>query len=139
MQTAFKDGSVMVCGTLPKDAVYKTVGQSGSSLTTFSVKVGEKPSPDVNRKADAVLCNCECWHSVARAAQHLRKGDTVLCVGKIKVEQWTDKKDSQPRTAKKLVCEFVIPMPVAAAAAPVQTDTGDLSGYADLLSDGAPF
>ena len=37
MQTAFKDGSVMVCGTLPKDAVYKTVGQSGSSLSTFSV------------------------------------------------------------------------------------------------------
>ena len=47
MQTAFKDGSVMVCGTLPKDAVYKTVGQNSSSLTTFGVKVGEKPSPDV--------------------------------------------------------------------------------------------
>ena len=69
MQTAFKDGSVMVCGTLPKDAVYKTVGQNSSSLTTFGVKVGEKPSPDVNRKADAVWCNCECWHSVARAAK----------------------------------------------------------------------
>ena len=121
MQTAFKDGSVMVCGTLPKDAVYKTVGQNSSSLTTFGVKVGEKPSPDVNRKADA------------RAAQHLRKGDTVLCVGKIKVEQWNGK------DLKKLVCEFVMPMPQPAGSPPPQAAVGNLSDYEELLSDGDPF
>ena len=63
MQTAFKDGSVMVCGTLPKDAVYKTVGQNSSSLTTFGVKVGEKPSPDVNRKAPYCAWERSRWSS----------------------------------------------------------------------------
>ena len=38
----FKDGSVMICGFLGKDAEHKTVGDKNSSLTKFGVMVGEK-------------------------------------------------------------------------------------------------
>lgn len=51
MQTKLSDGSIMVCGMLPKDAEYKTVGANGSDLTTFGLKVGEKPlDGDVTQK-----------------------------------------------------------------------------------------
>lgn len=137
MQTKLCDGSVMVCGTLPRDAEYRTVGDKSSSLTTFGVKVGERPSPDVDKRADAIWCNCKCWHDVARAAMHLKKGDAVLCVGKVEVCDYTDKNGNSAK-AKNLVCEFVIPMASAAAAVQAQasaSDTlGDLSDFEEVLS-----
>ena len=141
MQTKLNDGSIMVCGILPKDAEYKVVGQHNSSLTTFGVKVGERPSPDINQRADAIWCNCVCWHNVARAAMHLKKGDCVLCIGKIKVEDYTDR-NGNPVKSKKLECEFVAPM-VSAQIPAQQTQqnasVGDLSEYEEILSGGDPF
>ena len=61
----------------------------------------------------------------------------MLCVGKIKVEQWNGK------DLKKLVCEFVMPMPQnppqPAGSPPPQAAVGNLSDYEELLSDGNPF
>ena len=57
MQTKLSDGSVMVCGVLPKDAEYKTVGQNNSSLTKFSVKVGERINPDASENAKPIADN----------------------------------------------------------------------------------
>lgn len=140
MQTKLSDGSVMVCGVLPRDAEYKTVGQNNSSLTTFGVKVGERTSLDAGSKPDAVWCNCVCWHAVARAAQNLKKNDVVLCVGKIKVENYTDN-NGKAQTAKKLVCELVLTMTQAQAQAAVQTaKVDDLSDYEEILgNDDDPF
>ena len=51
MQTKLSDGSVMICGILAKDAEYKQVGDKNSSLTKFSIKVGERPPCAAGRKA----------------------------------------------------------------------------------------
>ncbi|MDE6020003.1 MAG: single-stranded DNA-binding protein [Ruminococcus sp.] len=138
MQTKLSDGSVMVCGTLPRDAEYKTVGQNGSSLTKFSVKVGEKPNPDAtdNAKPIAVWCNCVCWHSVARAAKNLKKSDAVLCIGKVETRKYTGR-DGEEHTAKELICEFVLPMVsvVETASAQASNDIYSLDEYEDILSD----
>lgn len=146
MQTKLSDGSVMVCGVLPKDAEYKTVGQNNSSLTKFSVKVGERINPDAseNAKPIAVWCNCTCWHAVARVAKDLKKGDAVLCIGRVETRNYTGN-DGIEHTSKELVCEFVLPMASATSAAAVQpaqpaNNIGSLSDYEEILSDGdTPF
>ena len=128
MQTMFKDGSVMVCGMLPKDAEYKQVGTDSVDLTTFGVKVGEKPSPHADQKSEAIWCNCTCWRKTALAAKGLKKGDVVLCVGKIKTENYKD--NVQPM-------QFPLPTQQAPSAA---EQIGDLSEFEEVLNDGdMPF
>ena len=50
MQTKLPDGSVMISGYVPRDAEYRRVGDKDSSLTHFSVKIGEKPSANVDER-----------------------------------------------------------------------------------------
>ncbi len=133
MQTMFKDGSVMICGPLPKDAEYKTVGDKNSSLTKFGVKVGERPVEGQD-KPDAIWVNCDCWHDVARATRNLKKMDVVFCVGKIKANE----KDG--KTYKTLECEAVFVMNKApqenTASAPAELP----KDFEEILSDdGVPF
>ena len=141
MYSKLQDGSFIVCGALPKDAEYKQVGQNNSSLTKFGVKVGEKPSANANEKPQAIWRNCDCWHTVARAAMNFKKGDVVLAVGKIVVNEYEGKQ------YKNLVCEFVMKMqenkPVIAEQTTLDgfkpSGIPDLSEY-EILSDGeAPF
>ena len=139
MQTKLSDGSIMVCGTLPKDAEYKTVGVNDSSLTKFGLKVGEKPSASDPDKKEAVWANCECWHSVAKYAATFKKFDTVLCVGKLKSEEYNGK------TYTKLICEFVLAMPDGEVTPVIQASQNsaniiaDLSDFEELAGDNTPF
>lgn len=131
MQTKLPDGSVMVCGVLPKDADYRTVGQNDSSLTKFSVKCGER-KVEGQEKPQAIWCNCTCWHEVARACKHLKKGDCAFCVGKIQSHEHEGKE------YKELVCEFVMPMPKESTSATVSVEDID-SDLEEISDDGVPF
>ncbi len=128
MQTRLPDGSVMVCGVLPKDAEYRTVGQNNSSLTKFSVKCGER-KVEGQEKPQAIWCNCTCWHSVARAAQNLKKGDCVFCIGKI------ESHEHEGKEYKELVCEFVSPMSKEIQ----KVDTNLPDEFEEISDDGVPF
>lgn len=135
MQTKLSDGSVMVCGILGRDAEYKQVGQNNSSLTRFSVKVGERPPAQQGERGEAIWANCQAWHSVARACSGLKKLDVVLCVGKIEKHTADDGK-----VYTNLVCELVIPMPAANAAPPIENPPGSFDGFEEILTDdGVPF
>lgn len=126
MQTKLSDGSVMISGFLGKDAEYKQVGDKRSSLTTFSVKVGE-------RDGEAIWVNCQCWHSAARACMNLKKFDVVLCVGHIK--KYTKNDGTQ---GVSLECDGVFIQPPAQEAP--QQVTQSVNGYEELLTDeGTPF
>jgi hypothetical protein len=141
MQLASRDGSVMVCGVLPKDAEHKLAGEKNSHLTRFSVKVGEKPAAAEGEKPEAIWCYCVCWHNVAKAAAEFKKMDVVLAVGKIKTREYEGK------TYKDLECEFVSRMPVpivptaeAVSSASVVADVGALDGYEEIYTNGdLPF
>lgn len=130
MFSKMQDGSFIICGVLPKDAEYRQVGQKNSSLTKFSVKVGETVSAETDSKPSAVWTNCECWHSVARSAMNFKKGDTVLCVGMIVSNEYNGK------IYKNLVCEFVIRMQPENVSQLV-SEVSDLSGF-EVLSDAEP-
>lgn len=140
MYSKLQDGSFIICGYVARDAELKTVGQNNSSLCRWSVKVGEKQSGD---KKESIWTNCQAWHDNARAASAIKKGDTVLCVGKLEANEYEGK------TYKNLVCEFVSIMnavPASQAVPPTKqdepytADTGILSQYETLLGDGdVPF
>lgn len=114
----------MVCGFVARDAEYRTVGEKNSSLTKFSVKCDEKQEADGT--TTAIWTNCECWNAVARYAAGIKKGDTVLAIGTIKVDTYTDKKTGEQKQSKNLVCEFVSIIPGSQAAKQTQTAP---SGY----------
>lgn len=131
MQTKLNDGSVMISGFLSKDAEYRQVGDKKSSLTKFSVKVGE-------RDGNAIWVNCQCWHSAARACKNLKKFDVVLCIGKVEKNTYT-KNDGTQGTDVHLTCEAVFVQPQAASEQAQQV-TQSVNGYEDLLTDdGTPF
>lgn len=54
MQARLPDGSVIISGFLAKDAEYKQVGGNNSSLTKFSVKVGERQPKVQGERGEAV-------------------------------------------------------------------------------------
>lgn len=93
--------SVMVCGIAPKDAEMKIVGEKNSSVCNFGLKVGER-KVDGQDKPEAIWCNCTAWHSAARTAQAIKKGDTVLVIGKIKQATGKDGKEYN-----NLECDFI--------------------------------
>lgn len=104
MQTKFSDGSIGICGVLPRDAEFKQVGKNNTDLCRFSVKVGERSTG--GDKPEAVWCSCVCWGQLARDVQGLKKLDTVFAVGKIQKEEYTAKDGSQ-KEQTTLVCEAV--------------------------------
>jgi len=129
-----KSNTVMICGYVPRDAeVRKT--QTGKTLTTWSVAVDKrKETPDGEEAT--VWANCQAWHDAARVAADIRKGDNVLCVGRI------EKNESNGTVYTNLVCEFISIMHPPVAPAPAQTAPAqsDLSDFESLLDDGeAPF
>ena len=141
MQCKFSDGTIMIGGFLAKDAEYMQVGGDNKSLTKFSVKVGERPPQNGEQRGVAIWVNCECWHSVARAAMGLKKFDVVIAFGKLKVETYT--KDGEQKQKKVLVCEGVFVQPPAAPA-PAPMAQGAYIPPADsdmelFDEDGVPF
>ena len=128
MQAKLPDGSIIISGFLSKDADYRQVGQKNSSLTKFSVKVGERMGSN-----EAIWVNCVCWHSVARATKDLKKFDVVLCVGKIEQDTYTAKDGTQKKSVQ-LNCEGVFVQP---PSAPVGNAPSD---FEEVFSDeGTPF
>ena len=136
MQTKFNDGSVMICGYVPNDAEVRRVGTKDTLRTTFGAKVGERPD------GTAVWANCQCWGSIANYAAQIKKGDTVLAIGKLNT--YTSEKTG--KTYTNLECEYVAiqPKATAPAAAPAQAPTQALDpcdlSVSDVFSDdGDPF
>lgn len=139
MYSKLQDGSFIVCGYVARDAELRTVGEKNSSLCRWSVKVGEEVKPD--GKKEAKWTSCQAWHDIARSASVIRKGDTVLCVGRIEKNTGTDGKEY-----KNLVCEFVsimkaVPRKRSVVLPPEgESELADLSEYEEILSDGElPF
>jgi len=77
-----------IIGHLGKDAVMKET--SAGHVTEFSVAVnyGKK---DEDGKRKTTWYNVSCWHGTAKGAEHLRKGDAVICIGHMRERKWEDK------------------------------------------------
>ncbi len=137
MYSKLQDGSFIVSGFVARDSELKTVGEKHSSLCRWSVKAGEKVNGE---KKEAIWVNCQAWHDIAHIAEQIKKGDSVLCVGKLETNQGNDGK-----VYKNLVCEFISIMKPAPKTENKSTqknpdDIVDISEFEEILSDGeVPF
>ena len=134
-----QDGSFIIAGFIAQDSEMKT-SQNGKTYTRWSVKVGTKPSQNPNERGEAIWTNCIAWHDLARYAANIKKGDTVVCIGKIETSDYNDK------TYKTLNCEYINIMGKGAAVVQTQepaaanAETMNLSEFEEILSDGdVPF
>ena len=132
MYSKLQDGSFMICGFVARDAEQKTT-QNGKVMTVWSVAVGKKGQGD---QAQTIWTNCKSWNKAAAAAADIRKGDTVLCIGRLETNDYNGK------TYKNLVCEYVSIMGSGARtgnlphnAADASSPYGGLEEFETILAD----
>lgn len=133
MYSKLQDGNFIICGFVARDSEIKTVGEKKSSLCKWSVKVGERQNGD---KKETIWVNCQAWHDTARVASAIKKGDTVLCVGRI------EENEHEGKVYKNLVCEFINimkPVPKNVQASVSATCDPELSEFEEILGDDVPF
>lgn len=123
MYSKLQDGSFMVSGFVARDAEQKTT-QTGKTLTRWSVASAKVKAADGS--TETKWTSCQAWHDTARAAAAIRKGDTVLCIGRLETNEWGGKQ------YKNLVCEYVSIMGKSAAAPPAAAAPEDISAENDL-------
>lgn len=135
MYSKLQDGNFIISGFVARDAEMKT-SQNGKTYTKWGVKVGEKPSQVQGERGEAIWTNCIAWHDMARYAGQIKKGDTVMVVGRIETSEYEGK------TYKTLNAEYISIMGKAqtTATAPQQTDNNVLAEFEEILGDGdMPF
>lgn len=137
MYSKLQDGSFIIAGFVANDAEMKK-SQNGKTYTKWSVKVGEKPSAVQGERGEAIWTNCIAWHDAARYAAQIKKGDSVMVVGRIETNE------HEGKTYKTLNAEFISIMgktaPAAVSVAPAADTYTDLSQFEEILSDGdVPF
>lgn len=142
MYSKLQDGNFIISGFVARDAEMKKT-QSGKTYTNWSVKVAVKPSQNQGERGEAVWTDCKAWHDLARYAANIKKGDTVLCIGRLETNEYNGK------TYKTLNCEYISIMGKTSSPAPSQepftanTDNmayTDLSQFEEILGDGdVPF
>ena len=147
MYSKLQDGSFMICGFVARDAEQKTT-QNGKVMTVWSVAVGKKGQGD---QEQTIWTNCKAWgreppqagaSQCSRAAKAgdvaatIRKGDTVLCIGRLETNDYNGK------TYKNLVCEYVSIMGSGARtgnlppnAADASSPYGGLEEFETILAD----
>lgn len=137
MFSKMTDGNFLVIGYVARDAEMKTT-QSGKTMTRWSVAAAKAKTAD--GKYETKWTSCQAWHDAARAAASIRKGDTVLCAGRMESHEYEGK------TYKDLIVDFFCKMPTGAqipvASSPKGTVSAedDLSEFEAILDDGTlPF
>jgi len=81
-----------ISGRLGRDAESKAT--TAGDITKFSVAVGYGKKD--NRKT--MWYDVVTWHGTAIACKGLKKGDAVIVVGKLRINEWTDRDGVKRRT-----------------------------------------
>ncbi len=123
MYSKLSDGNFMVIGFVARDAEMKTT-QSGKTMTRWSVAAAKIKKEDGSYETK--WTSCQAWHDVARAASGIRKGDTVLCAGRMETNEYEGK------TYKNLIVEFFCKMPSASVQEMAASDPESISAEDDL-------
>lgn len=132
-----KTGSnnVVVSGVCPRDAEFSIVGEKGSSLTKFGIKVDENGVGDAKV---ATWANCVAWNRLADIAKDIEKGDVVFVCGKEITRSYTNR-DGESKQATDIVVDFLsITKTVPREQAPTTTERQKPEETEDNSSD-LPF
>ena len=78
--------------------------ESGSCVCEFSLAVHRPPRDGQNQ--DPLWVNCKAWGKTAQVAgDYLRKGSKVAIVGRLEIEQWTDRSSGEVRSKTLVVID----------------------------------
>lgn len=137
---------VIITGKVARDAELKHMGEKNTALATFGVNVGNRQQKqadgtmkdvlDENGKRVAIWVNCQCWYeSAAAAAEHIKKGTSVFCVGTVQQNTGSDGK-----VYKNLNVEFFSVQPTAENTAVSNSSTPfNETDIEEFSEDGVPF
>lgn len=138
MKQKFNDGTIMVMGFVPSDAEKKSDNEKAP--WKFSVKVDEKPKKDGEQYGEAVWLTIASWHD---CAAHVRKGDTVVVMGKKLESREYEGKTYWTLTAEAIMwCNKApgVSAPPAAAIVDNAAASGiDISAFEEVMTDDVPF
>jgi single-strand DNA-binding protein len=78
--------------------------ESGSCVCEFSLAVNRPPRDGQNQ--EPLWVNCKAWGKTAQVAgDYLRKGSKVAIVGRLEIEQWSDRSSGEVRSKTLVVIE----------------------------------
>lgn len=135
MQLAAK-GHAVVAGYLGKDPESRE--PNGKRMVEMSIIVDKDKPREGQQYGDTHWCNAVIWggykagDQMCDIAETLEKGDQVVVMGKINVQQYTAKDGSQ-KESKRLNVEFIIPLKRMLGGGEVSADPTDK--FKDVVDD----
>lgn len=76
--------------------------QNGTAVASFSLAVERQKSQDGSKQTDFI--DCTAWRNTAEfAAKYFTKGRMAVVVGRLQIQDWTDKEGNKRRSAEVLV------------------------------------
>jgi single-strand DNA-binding protein len=99
---------VMIAGNLTRDVAIKFLA-GDKAIGEFGVAINRKwKDANGQQKEEVTFVDVEAWGRTAElCAQYLAKGRGCFIEGRLKLEQWEDKKDGSKRSKLKVVAENV--------------------------------
>ena len=128
-----KNGNMIAAGKVARDADMRRVGQKNTPLTQFTIKAGEKPSPDGGRP-EAIWLTVKCWYDLAKLASGVQKGDHVLVTGKFQSKPYQDRNNRQ-QISNEIIAEWFSIMNTPVPEPPPPNAMYDEEEFAELPSD----
>lgn len=90
-----KNGSLLVTGTVVRDAQLKYIGESKTPITEFGIAAGKR------KDSTTIFIDLKCWRRLAMYSSLACKGDSVAAIGTVEEREYNGK------VYKKLVCEWL--------------------------------
>ena len=98
--------SILIEGTLTKDAVYRTTAK-GTAVSTFSIATNRFYKQDTEMEKEVSFFDVETWAKLAEAVRDkARKGRGVRVIGRLKQDRWIDN-EGKNRNKIYIVAEHV--------------------------------
>ena len=78
--------------------------ESGSCVSEFTLAINRPPRDGQNQ--EPLWVNCKAWGKTAQlAGDYVRKGSKVAIVGRLEIEQWTDRSSGEVRSKTLVVID----------------------------------
>ncbi len=135
---------VIIMGHLTRDPELRALPK-GTAICQFGVAINRAFKTESGEKREEVtFVDLEAWGKTAEIiAKHLTKGRAAMLEGRLKLDQWEDKKSGEKRSKLKVVVEafqFIGGREDAAPAPAQSAPAGAATGKpAENLDEDVPF
>jgi single-strand DNA-binding protein len=138
--------TVHLLGNLTRD-VEQRFTPSGTAVAKLGLAINETFTQNNERKERTVFVDVTVWgKSAENCAKFLRKGSSALIIGRLNLDEWTDKQTGQKRSKLGVVAESVQFLggkrdgaPAQSASAPSSAPAGSAAASPDPMNDDPPF